>query len=80
MTSYSQVVEGGGRENVNSEGMKWGGGGRLKKESSLDLTFIGQMKSSSCFLTSAYDGNVWSALCPAAFTFPNVIKVPIGAV
>ena len=25
MTSYSQVVEGGGRENVKSKGMKWGG-------------------------------------------------------
>ena len=26
---------------------------------------------------SSYKGIVWSALCPAAFTFPNVSQVPI---
>lgn len=30
------------------------------------------------FLTSAYKGMVWSVLCQAAFTFPNVSWVDLG--
>ena len=43
------------------------------KESSLDLTIHwADEVEFICFLTSAYEGKVWSALCPAAFTYPNV--------
>ena len=41
---------------------------------------MGQVKyDSPVSVTTAYKGIVWSAQCPAAFTFPNLRQVPIRA-